>query len=930
MRRPVLTLSTAGAVALAPLLVAVPASVAAPNGEGAVISEVYGGGGGASSAFRNDYVELHNPTGAAIDLSGTSVQYRSSGGTANPTGVTALSGSIPAGGYYLVALGGGTTGEPLPPAQASGSTPMSASAGTVFLAGQTTALTAPPTGSVTDHEAIIDLVGYGSTNTFEKAPAPALDAGTSAARDVDGSDTDDNSADLAKGQGTPGVAPADDTDPTDPPATTPATIAEVQGPGSASPLVGQTVVTRGVVTAAYPTGGFNGFYLQTAGTGGDVDPAAGTASHGVFVFGSGAARAVQVGDHVEVTGQVAEFQGLTEISPASVDDVEVLSTPAPAVQPATVELPRTAAERESLEGMLVAPQGRFTVADNYTLNQYAEIGLAAGTEPLWTPTDVADPHDTAAIAAVQADNAARSVTLDDGATTNFLGSGENTPLPWLTTQRQIRVGAPVTFAQPVVLDWRNSTWKLQPRTQLTAADPAPAGFGETRTPAPEDVGGNVKLASFNVLNYFPTTGEEFETTGGDCTFYEDRSGDPVGVRECEGPAGELGPRGAAEQEDFLRQQAKIVAAVNALDADVVSLEEIENSALFGKDRDDAVGRLVEALNEATGQSTWDFVPSPPGAQDQQGEDVIRTAFIYRRAAVEPVGDSVIHDVPTFDIARDPLAQAFEPVGGGKYSRFVVVVNHFKSKGSGPDDGTGQGNSNPQRVEQSKELVRFADQMKGALGSDKVFLAGDFNAYTEEDPMRVLYDAGYADLGKELVPDEATYLFDGAVGSLDHVLANDAALARVTGADVWNVNSVESIAFEYSRHNYNATDFYAPDQFRASDHDPLVAGLDLPLGAVPTSTSATVTPDPAEFRTDRPTVHVEVGSEHGTIDGGTVEVWEHGRLLGTAEVVDGHARVVLPTYVKKGPHGVSVRYLGTEDAAASATTAYFTVVQTKSG
>ena len=87
-------------------------------------------------------------------------------------------------GYYLVSQGGGTTGEPLPPAQASGSTAMSASAGTVFLAGQTAALTAPPTGSVTDHPAIIDLVGYGSTNTYEKNPAPGLDAGTSAARDA--------------------------------------------------------------------------------------------------------------------------------------------------------------------------------------------------------------------------------------------------------------------------------------------------------------------------------------------------------------------------------------------------------------------------------------------------------------------------------------------------------------------------------------------------------------------------------------------------------------------------------------------------------------------------------------------------------------------------------------------------------------------------
>ena len=57
--------------------------------------------------------------------------------------------------------------------------------------------------------------------------------------------------------------------------------------------------------------------------------------------------------------------------------------------------------------MLLAPQGDFTVADNYALNQYAEIGLAAGTQPLFAPTEVADPHDAEAVAAVEADNAAR-------------------------------------------------------------------------------------------------------------------------------------------------------------------------------------------------------------------------------------------------------------------------------------------------------------------------------------------------------------------------------------------------------------------------------------------------------------------------------------------------------------------------------------------
>ena len=917
---------TAGVV-LVPLAGGLAPAGAATNGEHLVISEVYGGGGGGSSAFRNDYVELYNPTAGAISVDGTSVQYRSSGGTANPTGVTKLSGSVPAKGYYLVALGGGTTGEALPTPDATGSTAMSATAGTVFLANQTTALTAPPTGSITGSGsgAIIDLVGYGSTNTFEKAATSAPSASTSVARNTAGKDTDDNSADLTVAAGTPGAAAAGGGD--GGPATPPEahSIAEIQGTGDASPLVGRTVVTDGVVTAAYPTGGYNGFYLQTAGTGGDTDSGTRQASDAVFVYGSAATGVVRVGDHVEVTGKVTEFNGLTEVTPAGASDVRTLSAAA-APRPATIVIPRETERREAFEGMLLAPQGDYTVADNYTLNQYAEIGLATGTEPLWTPTEVADAQDTDAIAAVEADNAARRITLDDGASLNFLTTAKDTALPWLTREREIRVGAPATFTQPMVLDWRNSSWRLQPSAQLTADDAAPVTFGHTRTAAPEPTGGNVHVASFNVLNYFPTTGEDVVAAGGSCSWYDDRAGEHVTVRTCTTAGGGLGPRGAADAGDLARQQAKIVRAINALGAGVVSLEEVENSALLGKDRDDAVSKLVDALNAEAGDGTWSFVPSPASAADQTDEDVIRTAFIYRSAQVVPVGESLIDDVPVFDIARDPLAQAFQPVGGGSLSRFAVIVNHFKSKGSGTDDGTGQGKSNPQRVAEAEELVRFADQVKTDLGTDRVLLSGDFNAYSQEDPMQVLYAAGYTDIGNAKAPGEHTYLFGGTVGSLDHVLGNDAAMSRVTGAHVWSINSVEPVALEYSRHNYNLTDFYEVSPFRASDHDPLVVGMDLPIGAAPTTASARVTPDPVAFKADRPTVRIAVDSVYGTVDGGTVEVLERGDVVGSASLHDGVATITLPTTNKKRRHDLVVRYLGTDDAAASATTTSFTVVK----
>ncbi|HET8560416.1 MAG TPA: hypothetical protein VFL69_07870, partial [Marmoricola sp.] len=125
----------------------------------------------------------------------------------------------------------------------------------------------------------------------------------------------------------------------------------------------------------------------------------------------------------------------------------------------------------------------------------------------------------------------------------------------------------------------------------------------------------------------------------------------------------------------------------------------------------------------------------------------------------------------------------------------------------------------------------AQQVQRDYGTDKVFLSGDFNAYTREDPMQVLHDAGYTDIGSALAPQDHTYLFGGLVGSLDHVLGNAPAMATVTGARVWNINSVEPVALEYSRYHYNATDFYAPTPYRASDHDPLLVGTACRCGAM---------------------------------------------------------------------------------------------------
>ncbi|KQO47905.1 MULTISPECIES: ExeM/NucH family extracellular endonuclease [unclassified Frigoribacterium] len=828
------------------------AAVAAPDGSGIVINEAYLKGGSANQPFNRKFVELYNPTSSSVSLAGWSLQYRPATG-AGAFSSAALTGTIAADGYFLVAIpGNGTTGADLPEPDASVSLNPSGTTGTLVLSNATTPV-APAPGSITaGTPGVVDLLGYGTSNTYETSVAPVTGTNqtpNSVAR-AGGVDTDVNSADFStqttvtpQNSGGTGSEPGPEPEPQ--PEPTPeadVTIAQIQGVTGTSPFGGRTVTTRGIVTATYPTGGLDGYVIQTPGTGGALDLATHVASDALFVYSASTASSVAVGDYVEVDGTVTEFFGLTQITVTGASSLRTLdASPVVAPRAATVGLPATDAQRETLESMLVLPQGEFTVADTYTTNQYGEVKLASGDRPLIQPTEVARPG-SPGYAAVVADNAARAVTLDDGATTNFFtAANQSIPVPYLSNEDPVTVGASVAFTKPVVFDFRNSAWKYQPTARLTgdtAYGDLPVTFEDIRTDAPREVGGDVKLASFNVLNYFTTTGDSIPG----CTFYDDRAGNPLTVNSgCDA-------RGAANAASLERQQVKIVTAINALGADVVSLEEIENSARFGEDRDSALTTLRDALNAAAGSAVWEFVPSPPASARPANEDVIRLAFIYKKAVAEPVGGStILTGSAAFSNARQPLAQAFRPVGGDAESTFVAIANHFKSKGSGSgtdaDQGDGQGGSNGSRVNQANALVAFAAEREAAAGTDKVFLLGDFNAYSQEDPIQVLRAAGYVDLGSTET-DEYSYVFSGLSGSLDHVLASPAAAEAVTGVDIWNINSGEGIGLEYSRFNYNVRQLYQADQFRSSDHDPVVVGVSLlaaPVDPVPPVTDPGTTP-----------------------------------------------------------------------------------------
>ena len=181
---------------------ALPLAAASARGSGAgslVVAEVYAAGGNSGAAYANDYVELFNRGASPVAIDGWTVQYASAAAASWQS--TALSGSIPAGGRYLVQLAsGGANGAALPTADATGTSNLAVTGGKVALVDNATALSCGASaGSCSAASGLQDLVGYGGAADYEgSGAAPAGSATNSLARAGGGcTDTDDNAADFA-------------------------------------------------------------------------------------------------------------------------------------------------------------------------------------------------------------------------------------------------------------------------------------------------------------------------------------------------------------------------------------------------------------------------------------------------------------------------------------------------------------------------------------------------------------------------------------------------------------------------------------------------------------------------------------------------------------------------------------------------------------
>ena len=593
-----------------------------------------------------------------------------------------------------------------------------------------------------------------------------------------------------------------------------------EGRGGSSPLKGDTVIVEAIVYQI--ESGYSGYFIQEEDADSDNDA---TTSEGLFVYDS--SNSVSVGEKIRLVAEVAEYQTITELKSVSAFDSCATDQTLPTA--AEITLPVSSLDNfEQVEGMRVVVTNDMFVSDfygsGYSFENYGQF--VASTQLHYQPTEIAEPSEAAYDAAVEAMQLS-SLLIDDGSSTKY---PDLIPFPnefGFSNTNYIRIGYQVTNIAGAMHTYDSGSTKF-PYFVIPDSTPTFDALQADRTLEPEvDPSANLTIVSMNVLNlfngvmvdgavYFPTQDEEDNDTYGDY-------------------------RGANSAEDYQIQLAKIVAALEALDSDVIGLMEIEND---GFDETSSIFDLTTALNATQAEgSTYEFVN--PGVTTI-GDDAIAVGLLYRPSVVSLVGSTVILDSdnsPQDDDGnalfldtknRPSLIQSFKHIATG--DQFTVSVNHLKSKGSScsslddPNLDDGQGNCNLTRKKAVQALTQFIETVPTGIDTDNIIFMGDMNAYSKEDPIVAFEEAGYSNLkysdqSTEVQP--YSYSYSGFLGSLDQIMGSESIASRLVSIDDWHINSVESNLFDYDTDldEYVTNDHYAAeDPYYSSDHDPVIAGF----------------------------------------------------------------------------------------------------------
>ncbi|MEZ8320942.1 ExeM/NucH family extracellular endonuclease [Vibrio splendidus] len=675
-------------------------------------------------------------------------------------------------------------------------------------------------------------------------------------------------------------------------------IQAIQGDGDRSPLIPdgkfeseQDIFVTGVVSAVTKSI-TKGFYLQAL-----EDDYNAKTSEGLFVETGSSDTGLSPGDVVCVKGKAHELFNRTQLKSDANSFVKQSSQAAPtAVEFVVADSETLHQALERYEGMNVelSADSKLFVTRNFSYDYAGRRNnmVLAHEKPLMKPTQVF-AAESAQATDLAKKNAVSQVYLESD---YKAASGEIPYYPDFakdtdqdgSSENHIRLGSRVEGLQGVV-DYSYGQYRLiatntaTKDTFVTKAVDAQGNtiFDVTRKAAPELTNADIRIASFNVLNYF----NSHSSIGGPLNASCSDQADADASRGCN--------RGAKVNDEFLLQKAKIIKALAAMDSDIIGLMEVENNG-FGdgsalKDLTDGLNATIDDVKKH--YSYVEIKKADMTKGEFFGSDAIMVAMLYRADKVVPKGKAKVIVTPEQHVPADVLTRTKEDgtqesnTALSKYQRhsllqtftakgstvpLSVVVNHLKSKGSHcieqwqsfeekSDPANLQGKCNRFRTSATKVL---GDSLKSVKGD--VLIIGDLNAYGMEDPVLTLTDyseakydreirtASFTTLGKddagENKPYEAagsvvtkgfgyinlntkfhgadtfSYTYGGEQGNLDHALANPSLANKVTSITDWHINASESTMFEYSSKYTGKMPKYA-DVFSASDHDPVIIALD---------------------------------------------------------------------------------------------------------
>ena len=574
-------------------------------------------------------------------------------------------------------------------------------------------------------------------------------------------------------------------------------VGTIQGAAHTSPFRGRTVATTGIVTAVDT----DGFYLQDPAGDGDA-----RTSDGLFVF-TGRKPAAAVGDRLCVRGPVAEYQ------PGGVATNNLTITQI--TRPTLTRLSR----RNRLPTPVVMGVGGRIPPDRVIDND----GFA-----------VFDPE-------------------EDGI--DFYEALEGMRV---TVKDAVAVSPTSRFGEIFVRARGTSSSGLSKRGTLTIR---PDDFNPERIQIDDDFGlspmapphvkvgdslGDVTgVVNYGFGNYEVRFTEAFTHTRGllkpEATHLS--SGDGY-LTIASFNVLNLDPNDADGDTDMAAGRFDVVASVIAKNLrypDIVALQEVQDndgSARTGVKAADATLRLLVDRIAVLGSVRYRFVDHPFIGDDTNGGQPggnIRVAFLYNPRRVDLIPGSVATVTGPADQRTNPRNPFFNgrlPLIAGFRTRapghapVTVVNNHFNSKrGSSPLFGRIQPFTELQeeprvnsgvdhRRRQAHAVHDFVIARLAASGDAAIVVLGDFNEFAFVSPLKIL-ERSLHNLTRKLPPSERyTYIFEGNAQSLDHVLVSP-SLSASAEVDIVHVNAE-----------------FAETAARASDHDPILARLKLPLRRMP--------------------------------------------------------------------------------------------------